>query len=174
MIPSNLYPTKDGRVFISAGVLSQVHRLYTAMGRADLINTPYGENQNTRVKLRSEIDKLITDWTSTMTTEEVCTLLKRSDVPCTRLPTFDEVCNDPQLISRNMIIEVEQALSAGQGAWLAVQAVQDSRYISYPAPILGESNHDVLADILGYSEEKIDELSSEGRPVPPLYLMKFL
>jgi crotonobetainyl-CoA:carnitine CoA-transferase CaiB-like acyl-CoA transferase len=163
MIPSNLYPTKDGRVFISAGVLSQVHRLYTAMGRADLINTPYGENQNTRVKLRSEIDKLITDWTSTMTTEEVCTLLKRSDVPCTRLPTFDEVCNDPQLISRNMIIEVEQALSGKvkvPGSLFKLSRTPG--YISYPAPILGESNHDVLADILGYSEEKIDELSSEG------------
>jgi crotonobetainyl-CoA:carnitine CoA-transferase CaiB-like acyl-CoA transferase len=33
MIPCNLYPTKDGRVIINAGVLSQVHRLYTAIGR---------------------------------------------------------------------------------------------------------------------------------------------
>src|SRR4030065_1139117 len=49
MIPCNLYTTKDGgRVYINAGVLAQVHRLYTAMKRKDLIDTPLGANQNAR------------------------------------------------------------------------------------------------------------------------------
>src|SRR4030043_1776921 len=110
MIPCNLYPTKDGRIFINAGVLAQVHRLYTVMGRQDLIDTPLGANQNERFKHRGEIDEVITAWTKNKNTQEISDLLKNADVPCSKLPTFDEVCNDPQLLSSNMIIEGEQAM----------------------------------------------------------------
>ena len=37
--------------------------------------------------------------------------LKNIDIPCSIVPSFDQVCNDPQLISRDMIIEVDQLVS---------------------------------------------------------------
>jgi len=163
MIPSNLYPTRDGRIFISAGVLSQVHRLYTAMGREDLIATPLGQNQNERYKRRAEIDSLISDWTKERFTDDILALLKSYDVPCTKLPTFSEVCNDTQLISRNMIIEVEQALSGKvkvPGSLFKMSRTPGN--IQYSAPLLGENNEEVLSDFLGYSEEEIVKLSNEG------------
>jgi len=163
MIPSNLYPTKDGRVFISAGVLSQVHRLYTAMGRADLIQTPLGRNQNDRYQHRQEIDNIIGDWTKTRSTDEIMKLLKSVDVPCNKLPTFEEVCNDPQLLSRNMVIEVEQDLSGKvkvPGSLFKMSRTPGN--VKYPAPYLGQHNQDVLSELLGYSQEVIEELSNEG------------
>jgi len=163
MIPCNLYPTKDGHVIISAGVLVQVHRLYTAMGRQDLIDTPLGKNQNERYHHRSEIDKIISDWSITKTTDEVISLLKDADVPCTRLPTFSEVCNDPQLLSRNMIIEVEQAISGKvkvPGSLFKFSKTPGN--IRYPAPLLGEHNQEILSEMLGYTEEKITQFSNEG------------
>ena len=163
MIPCNLYPTKDGHVIISAGVLAQVHRLYTAMGRKDLIDTPLGANQNYRYQHRDEIDAVITEWTQTRTTDEIEKVLKEADVPCTRLPTFDQVCNDPQLLSRNMIIEVEQAISGKvkvPGSLFKMSKTPGN--IQYPAPYLGEHNQEVLSELLGYSEEKIVQLSNEG------------
>jgi crotonobetainyl-CoA:carnitine CoA-transferase CaiB-like acyl-CoA transferase len=163
MIPCNLYPTKDGgKVYINAGVLAQVHRLYTAMGRKDLIDTPLGANQNERYKHRGEIDEVITAWTKTKTTQEIADLLKKSDVPCTKLPTFDEVCNDPQLLSRNMIIEVEQSISGkvkAPGSLFKLSRTPGK--IDFPAPFLGENNQDILAGMLGYTEEEISKLSNE-------------
>ncbi|MCX7912884.1 MAG: CoA transferase, partial [Dehalococcoidales bacterium] len=159
----NLYPTKNGRVFISAGVLAQVHRLYRAIGREDLINTPLGANQNERVKYRKEIDEAITAWTKDRTTEEIMRILGAADVPCTRLPEFDEVCNDPQLISRDMIIEVEQTLSGKvkvPGSLFKLSRTPGN--VRYPAPILGEHNYEILSGMLGLSEEEINELANEG------------
>jgi CoA:oxalate CoA-transferase len=163
MIPCNLYPTKDGRVIINAGVLSQVHRLYTAIGRQDLIDTPLGENQNSRYQHRDEIDAVITEWTKTKNSDAIVNILKESDVPCTKLPTFSEVCNDPQLISRNMIIEVEQAVSGKvkvPGSLFKMSKTPGN--IQYPAPFLGENNQEILAELAGYSEEEITQLSNEG------------
>lgn len=88
-----------------------MHRLYTAIGRQELINTPLGENQNSRYQHRDEIDAVITAWTKTKTSDEIIKIFKDADVPCTKLPTFSEVCNDPQLLSRNMIVEVGQVMS---------------------------------------------------------------
>ncbi len=163
MIPCNLYPTSDGFVIISAGVLSQVHRLYTAIGRADLIDTPLGANQNERFPHRQEIDDIISAWTKTKKTGEIAEIMQKADVPCTRLPKFSEVCNDEQLKSRNMIIEVEQALSGKvkvPGSLFKMSRTPGN--IQYPAPFLSEHTQEVLSEYLGFSEEKIVELSNKG------------
>jgi CoA:oxalate CoA-transferase len=164
MIPCNLYPTKDdGRVYINAGVLSQVHRLYTAMGREDLIKTPLGQNQNERFKHRAEIDDVVGAWAITKTTQEIQDILKKADVPCSRLPSFDEVCKDPQLLSRNMIIDVDQPISGKvkvPGSLFKLSKTPGK--IDYPAPFLGENNLDVLSEFLGYTEQDVNKLDDEG------------
>jgi CoA:oxalate CoA-transferase len=163
MIPCNIYVTKDsGRVIISAGVLSQLHRLYTAMGRQDLISTPLGGNQAIRFEHRQKIDELVAAWVKTRTTAEVQEICKKSDVPCTRVPTFGEVCHDPQLASRNMIIEVDQLLSGKvkvPGSLFKMSKTPGN--ISYPAPFLGENNQEILSGLLGFSDEEIAKLSDE-------------
>ena len=164
MIPCNLYPTKDNdRVYINAGVLAQVHRLYTAMGREDLIDSPLGGNQNERFQHRQEIDDVITAWTKTKTTQEIQDILKKADVPCTKLPSFDEVCNDPHLLSRDMIIEVEQTVSGKvktPGSLFKLSKTPGR--IDYPAPFLGEHNQEILSEMLGFAEQEINKIDDEG------------
>lgn len=163
MIPCNLYPTKDNsRVYINAGVLAQVHRLYAAMGRPELINSPLGENQTVRFQHRQEIDDIITAWTKTKTAQDIQDILKKADVPCTRLPSFDEVCNDPQLISRNMIIEVDQPISGKvKVPGSLFKLTKTPGKIDEHAPFLGEHNIDIFSGMLGYSEKEINQLDDE-------------
>jgi CoA:oxalate CoA-transferase len=163
MIPCNLYPTKDGRLFIMAGVLTQLRNLYTTMGRQDLLNTPLCANQNERYKYRDEIDAIITAWTKTKTSDEIFALLKKADVPCSRFPTFDQVCNDPQLLSRNAIIEVEQDISGKvkvPGSLFKMSKTPGK--IDYPAPFLGQHTQEVFSEFLGLTQQEIANLESEG------------
>jgi crotonobetainyl-CoA:carnitine CoA-transferase CaiB-like acyl-CoA transferase len=81
MITSNVYHTKDGRVFINVGVLIQLRYLYIAVGRDDLIDTLTGGNQSERIKYRDEIDAVVTEWTKTKTTNEVVNTIRKTDVP---------------------------------------------------------------------------------------------
>jgi crotonobetainyl-CoA:carnitine CoA-transferase CaiB-like acyl-CoA transferase len=163
MIPCELYPTQDGTIFIAAGVLAQVKRLYTVMGREDLFDTPLCANQKERYKCRDQINAAISEWTKTKKTDEIMNLLQKADVPCSKLPTFDEVCNDPQLLSRNMIIEVEQTVSGKvktPGSLFKLSKTPGN--ISFPAPLLGEHNQEVLSKMLGYTEPEITQLASDG------------
>lgn len=163
MLPSNLYPTRDGRIFIMAGFLAQLKRLYTVMGREDLLDTPLCANQAERFQHREQIDAVVTEWTQTKSTDEIVNLLTKADVPCSKLPAFDEVCNDPQLISRNMIIEVEQAISGKvktPGSIFKLSKTPGN--VKFPAPILGENNQEILSEMLEYAEQEIKQLASEG------------
>jgi crotonobetainyl-CoA:carnitine CoA-transferase CaiB-like acyl-CoA transferase len=163
MIPCNLYPTADGRIFIAAGVLDQVRRLYIAIGREDLLDTPLYDNQPVRYQHRAEIDEVITAWTKNLTMDEIVKILKDADVPCSKLPEFSEICRDPQLMARNAIIEVEQTISGKvkvPGSLFKMSKTPGR--IDYPAPFLGEHNQEILSGLLGYSEEDVRQLSDEG------------
>ncbi|MBN2239514.1 MAG: CoA transferase [Dehalococcoidales bacterium] len=163
MIPCNLYQTKDGRIFIMAGVLDQLRRLYIAMGREDLLDTPLYSNQNERVKYRDEIDSLVQEWTKDKTTEEIQAILTAVDIPCSKLPAFSEVCNDPQLLSRNAIIEVEQEISGKVKVPGSIFKMSKTPgRIDYPAPFLGQHSQQILSEMLGYSDEEIGRLAREG------------
>lgn len=146
-----------------AGVLDQLRRLYIVMDREDLLETPLYSNQNERIKYRDEIDNLVQEWTKDQTTEEILTILKEADIPCSKLPTFSEVCNDPQLISRNAITEIEQVISGKvkvPGSIFKLSKTPGK--IDYPAPFLGQHNQEVLSEMLNYSDEKIHQLANDG------------
>jgi CoA:oxalate CoA-transferase len=163
MTPGNLYPAKDGSVRIDTGVLSQVERLYRVMGREDLIGTPLCFNQKERIKYKDQIDALVTEWTKTKGAEEIVNLLKDVDVPCVKVPTFDEVCNDPQLISRGMITEVEQAVSGKvKVPGTPFKLSRTPGDLNFAAPYLGEHNQEIYSNMLGYNEQEITKLADDG------------
>jgi CoA:oxalate CoA-transferase len=163
MTPGNLYPAKDGSVIIATGALAQVQRLFRLIGGEDLVNSPLCSNQKERVKYREQIDTLVTEWTKKRSTEEIVNQLKNIDVPCVKVPTFDEVCNDPQLLSREMIIEVEQTVSGKvktPGSLFKLSKTPGD--VKFPAPFLGEHNMEVYSGMLGYTEQEIMQLTNDG------------
>ena len=84
-------------------------------------------------------------------------------VACTEVPTFDQVPNDPQLLSREMVIEVEQPLSGKlkvPGSVFKLSKTPGDPTL--PAPLLGQHNYEVCADLLGYSEQEIKKLEDDG------------
>jgi CoA:oxalate CoA-transferase len=163
MAPGNLYPAIDGWVIISTGVLAQVKRLYSVMGREDLFDTPLCTNQKIRYQHKAEIDALVGDWTKNQKADDIVRQLMSVDVPCARVPSFGEVCNDPQLLNRNMIIDVEQPLSGKvrvPGSPYKMSKTPGD--VNHHSPYLGENNLEIYSEMLGYSQEEIDRLSGSG------------
>jgi CoA:oxalate CoA-transferase len=163
MAPGNQYMAKDGPVFICTGIQEQVHKLYRVMGRAELVDSPLGANQCERYKHKKEIDAAVEKWTCTKSVDEVVRILHDAKIPSSPVPSFEQVCNDPQLYEREMIIEVEQELSGmvkTPGSLFKMSKTPGN--IRYPAPILGEHNLEIYSGMLGYSEKEVAQLSAEG------------
>jgi crotonobetainyl-CoA:carnitine CoA-transferase CaiB-like acyl-CoA transferase len=160
--PANVYKTSDGYIIIATAEFAQVKNVFRVIGREDLIDTPICADQSVRLSRRLEIDAMVEEWTKKKTAAEVIARLKAVDVPCSLVPDYDQVCNDPQLLSRNMIMEVEQA-SSGKvkvpGSLFKLSRTPGNP--DFPAPRLGEHNREVFSGILGYSASELDELARD-------------
>jgi CoA:oxalate CoA-transferase len=157
--PANLYTAKDGYVIIATAERTQAQNVFRVIGREDLLDSPLCAEQKERIKFKDQIDAFVEAWTSVHTMDEIITALKKLDVPCTLVPTYDKVCNDPQLISREMIIEVDQPLSGkvkNPGSLFKLSRTPGN--VNFPAPQLGESNQEIYCGMLGYSKEDLGNL----------------
>lgn len=161
--PDNICPTKDGHVVIATGTLAQWESLLRVIGREDLIGDERYSTSAARVNHRDEVNALVQERTMTMTAEEILNKLRNAEVPCSPLPTFDQVANDPQLLSREMIVEVDQPISGKvKVPGSAFKMSKTPGDVTLPAPFLGEHNYEIYSDMLGYSELEIRKLADDG------------
>lgn len=160
---SNCYSAKDGYVYIAAPMLGQTQRVFEVIGRKDLIGTPLCSQGNERLQHKQEIDALVEEWTKSKTVGEILDELKKADVPCSAVPDFGQVCKDPQILSRDMIIEVEQLLSGKvKMPGSPFKLSKSPGNIRYPTHYLGEDNLEVYGGLLGFSNQEIQQLANDG------------
>ena len=89
--------------------------------------------------------------------------LDEARLPCSPIPTFDKVANDPQLLSRDMVIDVEQLISGKLKVPGSVFKLSETPGdVTSPAPFVGQHNYEVYPELLGYSEQEIRQLADDG------------
>ncbi len=160
--PYGTYPAKDGNVVIPILTVGQWEDFVKVIGRADLISIAEYATQKERTVHRDEIDIIVSEWTKTRTVIEIVNELHNASLPCSPIPTFDQVATDPHLLSRQMITEVKQPVSGKlKVPGLAVKLSKTPGDVSFPAPFLGEHNYEVFHGLLGYSEQEIRKLAED-------------
>ena len=163
VVPFDIYQAKDGYVTINTLTIEQWEALLRVMSREDLIRLPR-YSQSERINYRDEVNALVQNWVKAKGVEEITKELRDARVPCEPVPSsFEEVCNDPQLLSRQMIVEIDQPASGrvvvpGSPLKLSKTPVN----IKDTAPALGEHNFEVYSKLLGYNEHEIRQLADDG------------
>ena len=89
--------------------------------------------------------------------------LSAAGVPAGRINTLDRVLSDPQVLHRQMVVEVEHP-TAGALKLLGVpyKFSRTPATVKSAPPLLGQHTDEVLRTLLGYSEEEIAELRACG------------
>jgi CoA:oxalate CoA-transferase len=161
--PFGAYNAKDGYVVICTITDPQWHKVLQAMGREDLISEPRYSTRENRTKNMEEVDGLVQAWCKEKTVEEVFAILKNYGVPCSPLPTFDQVAADPHLQSREMIVEVELPISGKvklSGSVYKMSKTPGNRKMRVPA--VGEHNREIYGEILGIEAQEMQKLHEEA------------
>ena len=100
---------------------------------------------------------------ATKTCEEWCKEMQEGDMPHAPVHNVAEALNDPQLLFRNMGLELDQPYWGKYrttGMPLKMSQIKQERYD--PPPRLGEHTQEILCELLGYSVEKVQELRTLG------------
>ncbi|MGE0824165.1 MAG: formyl-CoA transferase [Candidatus Binatia bacterium] len=135
--------------------------LLRAIGRDDLIGDPRYDSADARQERIAEVNALIEEWTSQRNKHEVMNILAGAGVPCGACQDTGEVLNDPHLLAREMIVEVEHPergkyVAAGNPVRLSASPTRITA-----APLLGQHNGEILQE-LGYHEEDVVMLREAG------------
>jgi CoA:oxalate CoA-transferase len=161
--PFGTYNTKDGSVVICTITDPQWQKVLQAMGREDLITEKRFSTRENRTINMEEVDGLVQTWCQERIVEEVLATLKKFQVPCSPLPSFDQVANDPQLLSRDMIVEVDQPVSGKVkliGSVYKMSKTPGDR--KRVAPEVGEHNEEIYRGLLGLDAEEMRKLKEES------------
>jgi len=161
--PFGVYNAKDGYVVICTITDPQWQKVLQAMGREDLKDEARFATRELRTKNMEEVDGLVQAWCRGKSVEEIIAVLKKFGVPCSHLPTFEQVAGDPHLLSREMIVEVEQPISGKvklSGSVYKMSKTPGNRKMRVPA--VGEHNEEILGKLLGIDEQELKTLKEEA------------
>jgi formyl-CoA transferase len=162
IVPYQNFQTANGYLVI--GVASEViwKRFCQAIDQRDLINDPRFADNSKRVENRSELIAMLSQTFLQRRNDAWFKLLTDAEVPCAPVQTIDQVFQAPQVLQRDMLIEVDHP-TAGKVrmAGIPVKFSVTPASVRMPPPLLGEHNDAILRTWLGMSAASIDQLKKE-------------
>jgi len=154
-----VYQTQDGK-YLAVGALEE--KFWANLSR--LIGRPeWAEKIPRELEPRcEEIQKEMARLFKTKTQKEWLDLLMHEDTCVTAVQSLDEVFADPQVRSRQMLVETTHP-KAGRVRQIGVpiKFSETPGEIRMPAPEIGEHTEEILGE-LGFAQEDIDRLRKMG------------
>jgi len=161
--PSNVYPTRDGSLLIGANQDSVFGRLCEAMGQPDLARDPKYTSHKARGENQKELDDLIGEWTSTLSTEELLELMEKHGVPSGKIFKAPDMLEDPQFKARDALVKLDHEHYKNlvmQNAFPKLSKTPGK--VALPAPKLGQHNTEIFQELLGLEKDDIALLKKQG------------
>ena len=163
IVPYQAFATADSHIIIAVGNDQQFARFCKVIESPLMAEDPLYANNANRVTNRQALCESISVSLRQKDSRQWLAAFEANDVPCGPINSIDQVFEDPQIIAREMLINVTDSRSGGLK--MVGNPIKYSRTrIEYPAspPQLGEQTHDVLQDYLEYSEYQLTELQVKG------------
>jgi len=140
------FQAKDGIVMLGASNIRQQKRLWTLLGRPDMIKTSNDERDADHAREIAVLEEIML----TRTADEWEEFLQARHVPACRVRQMGEAVADPQIATRGILHRHESATGV-EGAFgvpvAAFKFAHGGPRIDTPPPALGEHNEEIFAEL---------------------------
>ena len=163
IVPYQTFPTSDGWMIVAAGNDSQYRHFVTVGGEAHLADNPLYVSNPLRVQHRKQLVPLLEAMTRKKTKADWITSLEKANVPCGPINNMKEVFENPQVIARNLQINVPHP-TVGDMKLLAspMKLSKTPTEVRMAPPTLGQHTNEILHDRLNLDDEAITQLRKQG------------
>jgi crotonobetainyl-CoA:carnitine CoA-transferase CaiB-like acyl-CoA transferase len=160
--PHGAFRVKDGYIAITADSAHFWRRFCQIMELEVLLDDPRFKTNADRVANKHLLQEIIEHVTATREGSYWLEKLGEAEIPCGPVNSYAEVFNDPHVLARQMLMEVEHPVAGRvQMTGINVKLSQTPGALQRPAPTLGQHTRQVLRT-LGYQDEAIDRLKTAG------------
>lgn len=163
IIPFETFITSDGEIMVAAGNDALWKKLCEAIDICEL-----GEDQRfctnpLRAENYEELKPILDKCIKTKSTSEWIEIFNKYGIPNGPINDIEGVVNDPQIISRDMIVDVDHPKGGSMKmAGVPIKMSETQGYIRKPAPLLGEDTEDILKTLVNLNDSEIQDLREKG------------
>jgi crotonobetainyl-CoA:carnitine CoA-transferase CaiB-like acyl-CoA transferase len=161
--PRNAYKTKDARyVALSASTQKMAERVFTSIGRPDLIDDPRYRTNADRVLHHEELDAIIGEFIAQRTQADNVAFFEKAEVTIGPIYDITQILEDPHFIDREVIADYPDAdMGEFPMHHVVPRLAGTPGAIRMPAPKLGQHNRELLAEV-GIDSTRYGELLKAG------------
>ncbi len=161
--PFEVFESADGYVVIAIGNNELWRKFCEHVGHPELIDDDRFNTNALRTENHESLFPILAEIMCRRTTDAWVEALEAIGVPCGPVNTVDKVANDPQVLARDMIAEIEHNTTGTvQIPGIPIKLSETPGQIDAPAPNLGEHTSEVLTDLLGLEAEEVNQLKQDG------------
>ena len=161
--PFEVFESADGYVVIAIGNNELWRKFCEHVNRSELIDDDRFHTNALRTENHEALFPILAEIMCRRTTDAWVDALEAIGVPCGPVNTVDKVANDPQVLARDMIAEVEHDITGTvQVPGIPIKLSETPGQIDAPAPNLGEHTSEVLTGLLGLETEEVNQLKQNG------------
>lgn len=161
-VPYDTFKCSDGFVVIAVITDNFWQNLKEVVNIPGFDNEKY-DGQPGRWEDRHMINEKLNDALSENTVAHWVEQLEAKRIPCAPVNSFSQALSDEQVNHRNMVIDLKHpsgSSTKGPGNPIKLSRTNEESFSA--APLLGENTSETLASLLGYNEEKIERLRTDG------------
>jgi crotonobetainyl-CoA:carnitine CoA-transferase CaiB-like acyl-CoA transferase len=162
--PLDVYRSADGdHVAIVGGSDANFGRLVQAMDRPDLVEDQRYATPDSRVAARHQINDIVADWVSSLSTAEVERRCLEAGAPFGRVAGPQDLLTNPHFTARGDLVTVEDPVVGPHR-----QQAPHPRFSGYadalpaPAPALGQHNEAVWCNEVGVGRQDFVRFKDQG------------
>ncbi len=161
IVPYQAFETKSGYMNVAVGNEKLWQDFCEVIGHEELASDPKYKTNKDRVENREALVSVLNSILSEKPAAAWLKALRKKGVPAGPVYTFDQIFSDPQVLHREMVVEMEHpAAGTIKQTGVPVRLSETPGSIVLPPPLLGEHTEDILGEI-GYTREEIRKLKEK-------------
>ena len=162
-MPGGVLPCKDGHIVVITPEEHQWNALVTLIGNPAWSKEPWCRDREARAQHADAINKLLTEWTTQHTKEEIFHKGQALSCPVSPTRSAENLMNSEQLKVRGFFAEVTHPILGSLKMPTSASRFAESPWqFERPAPLLGASNEEIYCGRLGYKKEELEILKTKG------------
>lgn len=162
-VPYQAFKTQDIWIVVAIFMEKFWPKFCRVLGLETLASDPRFDRNQRRLQNKATLIPILEEAILKWKGEDLLKKLDEEDVPAAPVNTLDRVLSHPQVLSRNMVVEIDHP-KAGKfrsvGNPVKVPLFAEEKF--QPPPLLGQHDEEVYCQLLGFSSEDLHLWKKEG------------
>jgi crotonobetainyl-CoA:carnitine CoA-transferase CaiB-like acyl-CoA transferase len=162
IVPYETFACADGFINLGVGNDSLWEKFCEVTGQGELAHDPRFVKNADRVQHHDELKAILDEMFAAHPRDYWLEKLDDAGIPCGSINTLDQVLTHPQVLAREMVVEVNHPVAGPTKLTGApIKLSETPTEVRTPPPLLGEHTEEILSGVLGLASSDIKGLQAE-------------